>query len=165
MRYHILRLPDWLDLVESAALDDAREVDLRPVASSTACTGELKELIDGAVGGDVDAGTDARYSAPLTFTDPTRARLAATSTGERSRLSSNVLVRGRALLVASLSPIDATCTRCPLLEFPLGLLLVRASIPDTLDPCRLLGGLCEANLASLSNSRSFCSFLLFGGAL
>jgi hypothetical protein len=52
-----------------------------------------------------------------------------------------------------------------LLELPLDLLLVRASIPETFDPFRLLGGLCDANRASLSHSRSFTSFLLFGGAL
>ena len=59
---HLLFLPlELFDDIESAAFEDAREVDRRAAVSSTACTGELKEVIDGADGGDVEAGTDARY--------------------------------------------------------------------------------------------------------
>jgi hypothetical protein len=96
--------------MESAAFDDALEVDLRPAASSAACTGGPNELIEGADGGAIDAGTDARYSAPCTLTlPPLLLFLAWVSVGERSLLdSSSVLVRCRALPAASLSAIEAT---------------------------------------------------------
>lgn len=50
--------------MESAVLLDMGDIDLRPAVSEGACTGEPMEAIEGAEGGDVEAGTLARYSAP-----------------------------------------------------------------------------------------------------
>lgn len=81
--------------------------------------------------------------------------------GETSlRRSSSVLVRARTLPYESFSLLMTAGARCPLL-----LLLFRASIPTTLDPFRLLGGLCDVMRASRAHSRSFTSFLAFDDPL
>ena len=87
------------EAIESAVLLDIGEIDLLPAKSDGACTGEPMDAIDGAEGGDVEAGTLARYSAPelgelmlailLRF-------FVSMLVGDRSLLrSSSVRVRGR----------------------------------------------------------------------
>jgi hypothetical protein len=70
--------------------EEVGESDRRPLVSSMECPGELSEKTEGAVGGDVDAGTEARYSAPplgTLFTLPTLLRLLRNAcVGERSLL-------------------------------------------------------------------------------
>ena len=133
------------DASESAVLDG--EVDLLPAVSGMLA-------MEGADGGDVEAGTLARYSAPALgeLMLAMRCRLlASTLAGDRSLLrSSSVRVRGRdelgeeAILDAVSLPLPPPIT--PLREE------LRASIPATDEPLRLLGGLCEAILACLSQS-------------
>lgn len=48
------------EVIESAVLLDMGDIDLRPAVSDGACTGEPIEAMEGAEGGDVEAGTPAR---------------------------------------------------------------------------------------------------------
>jgi len=138
-----------------------------PVISDEACAGDPTEEIDGADGGDVAADTDARYSVPWYMGDdglctlPIRFLLLSSALGERSLrpVSSNVLVRGRTLLCASLVAVKPGACR------PLLLLLLRLSIPTGRVPFRLLGGLICPLRASRSNSFSLTMRLLLLGGL
>ena len=52
------------EVSESTVLEDMGDIDRRPAKSAGVCTGEPIDIIEGAEGGDVAAGTDAKYSAP-----------------------------------------------------------------------------------------------------
>ena len=88
-------------------LDDTGEIDRWPAISPGDCTDEPKDFIDGAAGGEVDAGTEARYSAPglgMSRLPILVLLLLNALLDERSlRLSSSVFVLGREGLYASLS--------------------------------------------------------------
>lgn len=134
--------------MESAVLEDKGEMDRGPCGVCVRdSTGELKDETEGADGISVDAGTDARYSAPPWYagddvgdcTLPTRFLLLDMIEGsEPSRLCcSSVRVRGRyAFPLSSMTP----CVRCPLL-----LLSLRARKDEVEDrltlPFLLCGGL------------------------
>ncbi len=49
---------------EFVVSDDRGDMERRPAISTALSTAELSEAMDGAEGGEVCAGTDAKYSAP-----------------------------------------------------------------------------------------------------
>lgn len=140
-------------------VDDVGEMDLCRDVSLVGWLGELRESIDGADGGDVEAGTEARYSAPalgMLLTLPTRfLLLRRVCVGDRVPLrSSSVRVRWRGAVpyVPSSQMLVFDGRRAvPFLVEPV-LLDVRASIPVSPEPFCADG--------KLLDSRSFCNLRL-----